>query len=113
MFKKTLIILSTLLFIFNSDICDMYYDSSTETAEWWALRFKLKSVLFTMLGLLVFLIGDRKIKILSIPMLAMFIGNMKDRIIFNDPTRGWADVLLVVLSISIMIKIWHNDKSRE
>ncbi len=110
----TLLGLIFILFILNSDICDHFYDSATETAEWWNLRFKFYSLMFTLLGLAVFTNAQREIKIFTIPLLAIFIGDLKDRVLFDDPQRHWSDILLVVISLLLMILLWQrNGKSRK
>lgn len=103
-----------ILFCFNYDICNWFYDSAIETKEWWDLRFKIYSVIATLLGLTVFCNADRFLKTISIPILAMFIGDLKDRILFDEPQRHWSDILLVVISIIFMILIWQkNNEPRE
>ena len=112
--STTLLIWVGALFMFNYEICSYYYDVGTHINEWWALRLKIYSFIFTVLGLVLFINVEKRLRIITIPVLAIFLGDFKDRIIFNDATRHWSDILLVLISIIIMILLWRrNDESRE
>ena len=110
-FTRILIVLCGLLFTFNYDICSYYYDVDIQTAEWWNLRFKLYSLQWNLLGLAVFLNVDRITKMIIIPVLAIFMGDFKDRVLFDYTERHWSDWILVILSIILIGIIWRNGKS--
>lgn len=105
------------MFVLNSDICNYFHDPSfvdpvTGESPWWNLRFKLYSCLFTMLGLTIFLNTKGKIKITMVPVLAIFLGDFKDRVFFEYTDRDWSDWFLLGISILTILIIWQHDKSR-
>lgn len=110
--KILLIITIGLLFIFNSDICNIYYDSDIQTKEWWNLRHKFYSLIFVLLGIFGFANADRGLRVIMIPLIAILLGDLKDRVIFDFAERHWSDIFLILLSVYLMVSIWlKNAKS--
>lgn len=111
MTTRLIILLCGLLFIFNSDVCDHFYDSATQTAEWWALRFKMYSGIWVLMLIAVFLNVGRTTKIVTVPVLALFLGDFKDRVFFEFTDRHWSDWVLVALAIVVSLIIYRNDRT--
>ena len=112
MTTRLIILLCGLLFIFNSDVCDHFYDSATQTAEWWNLRFKFYSGMWVLMLLAVLLNVGRISKIVTVPVLALFVGDFKDRVFFEYTDRHWSDWALVAIAIIVSLIIYKHDRAR-
>lgn len=98
-----------LLFCLNSKICNAYYDSSLQSGEWWNLRFKFYSLMFSLSAATVFINVERKVRIVLLPVIALMLGDLKDRVVFDSPVWHWSDWILIIVSVSAMLYLLYNE----
>ena len=105
--KLILIILATVLFEYNYELTN-YYKPQEPSLEWWDFRFKLYSVLFMLLTLIIFISSKGLTKIVSLPLLGFTIDDVIDRTIFNSPDWHWTDYILILTTIFVMVMLIYN-----
>jgi hypothetical protein len=108
--KITLVISAILLFVFNYDICDLFYptDSKMDIRGWWFLKSNIYAVIVA-LSFLAANIGQKGILrfILSIG-IGFAISNVIDKWYFDVREFTTADIYMIIVTVLISGYDWYK-----
>ena len=109
-------ILALVAFVFNADICDLFYPLNTDEhiRNWWLLKSNIYGICIA----LVFqasVIGEKnnRVRLVLDICTGLALSNVIDRWLFDVREFRYGDVLMIAITLGFALKRYYNARKRD
>lgn len=106
-------IVFVLLFVFNGDICDYYFDYSVKQnrIHWINLRYQIYEMMFLISCFLFYRVGDRWLKMIFAFGGSLVFGSFVDKVIFKMYDYHISDIASIIVGAILVITIYNRTQN--